>query len=512
MKQSSLPFQYQGSSSGNFTSFAGLPLFLELSNVCGLKDTIEQKMQLKSQGWTDAQIILSLLLLNIAGGDCVEDIDRLESDSGLRKLLLDHECHGMNRKEKKAHQRRFRKEKTRAFPSVSVIRRYLETFHNEAEEENRIEGTAFIPQSNTSLKALSGLNQRLLDFMQSRNPSEGATLDQDATLAETNKSKALFCYKKFKAYQPFNTYWAEQGVLVHSEFRDGNVNAGLEQKRLLEESLEVLPSGIKKVKLRSDSAGYQEKVIRYCSEGKSECFGVIEFAIAVKVTQAFKGAVFQVPEKDWQPLYKDDDATGSFFKTEQEWAEVSFVPSWVKSKKTPDYRFIAIREHLSPQRSLPGIEPIQRVLPFPTMLMRQLDYKVFGVITNRTIPGNDLINWHRKRCGDSEKVHSIEKTDLAGGQFPSDKFGANAAWWHIMVLAFNLKALMQKLVLPKEMAKQRMKALRFHLINIAGCVVTHARRMLINVSHDPMVINLLQHIRKKLLALTHPPPKMSFQA
>lgn len=80
-----------------------------------------------------------------------------------------------------------------------------------------------------------------------------------------------------------------------------------------------------------------------------------------------------------------------------------------------DYRFISIREKLSSQQSLPGIEPIQQELPFPTMVMKQLDYKVFGIITNRTTPGNELINWHRKRCGDSEKVHSIEKSDFAGG-------------------------------------------------------------------------------------------------
>ena len=34
--------------------------------------------------------------------------------------------------------------------------------------------------------------------------------------------------------------------------------------------------------------------------------------------------------------------------------------------------------------------------------------------------GNDLINWHRERCGASEKVHSVIKSELAGGQFPSN--------------------------------------------------------------------------------------------
>jgi hypothetical protein len=32
----------------------------------------------------------------------------------------------------------------------------------------------------------------------------------------------------------------------------------------------------------------------------------------------------------------------------------------------------------------------------------------------------------------------IEKSELAGGHFPSQKFGANAAWWQIMVLALKV--------------------------------------------------------------------------
>lgn len=71
-----------------------------------------------------------------------------------------------------------------------------------------------------------------------------ATLDQDATLVSSNKNTALYCYKKYQAYQPFNTYWHEQGLLLSSEFRDGNVPAGFEQLRLLKESLSMLPERV----------------------------------------------------------------------------------------------------------------------------------------------------------------------------------------------------------------------------------------------------------------------------
>jgi len=60
----------------------------------------------------------------------------------------------------------------------------------------------------------------------------------DATLSATWKNQALYSYKGDKAYQPLNTYWYERGVILHSEFRDGNVPAGHEQKRVLQEALE----------------------------------------------------------------------------------------------------------------------------------------------------------------------------------------------------------------------------------------------------------------------------------
>lgn len=505
MTQSPLSFQYEKASHDNFTSFAGLPLFQDLANVCGLTSSLTQNLKFKSQGWTDSQIVQSLLLLNLAGGDCIEDIDRLESDRGLNQLLREEECKGMRRKERRAYQRRFRKSKQRAFPSSSALHRYLLNFHNSEEEQLRVAGTAFVPESNGALKALTAVNQSLINAIQHHRPSIVATLDQDATLTETNKSSALYCYKKFKAYQPFNTYWDEQGILLHSEFRDGNVPAGFDQLRLLKKSLELLPKGVEKVRLRSDSAGYQEDLIRYCTEKQNERFGEIEFAISIKVSEGFKAAALQVREAEWNPIYKDDES-GMPFKTGQEWAEVSFVPSWVTSKKTPDYRFIALRECLSPQQSLPGMEEETLELPFPTLAMKRVKYKLFGIITNSTMGGNELINWHRGRCGNSEKVHSVEKTDLAGGQFPSNKFGVNAAWWQIMVLAFNLKTLMQKLVLPKPLARKRMKGLRFHLIQIAGCVVTHARKLIVKVGNDSKIIGLLQFIKKKIAELAHPPP------
>ena len=78
--------------------------------------------------------------------------------------------------------------------------------------------------------------------------------------------------------------------------------------------------------LRSDTAGYQQELLRYCAEGRDERFGVIEFAVGVDVTAEFRRAVSEVAEEDRHVLHKPGS---NRVETGQEWAEVNFVPNWI---------------------------------------------------------------------------------------------------------------------------------------------------------------------------------------
>ena len=210
-------------------------------------------------------------------------------------------------------------------PSASAVFRYLEGFHEAGEEGRREAHRAFIPVANGALRGLWKVNGDMVGFVQRHEGQREATLDMDATLVESEKQEALASYKKTKAYQPLTTYWAEAEMIVHSEFRDGNVPAGYEQLRVMQEALGHLPGGVETVRLRSDTAGYQQELLKYCAEGRDERFGVMEFAVGVDVTAAFKRAVSAVREEEWQVLYR---GTGEErVDTGQEWAEVCFVPT-----------------------------------------------------------------------------------------------------------------------------------------------------------------------------------------
>ena len=506
MKQGVLPFQYEEEkSSTGMTALSGLPAYLELAHAAGLRSSLERHVRLRryGQGWTDIQVLTSLIMLNLAGGESVIDLDVLEEDEGFCRVLRQAETYRMRRRERRALEERWRVERRRSVPSESVVFRYLERFHDAGEEARRESHRAFIPAPNEALKGLGKVNADLVSFVQSRSPHTQATLDMDATLVETHKRQALYSYKKYKAYQPLTTYWAEADQIVHSEFRDGNVPAGHQQLRVLTEALEHLPSGVDRVMLRSDTAGYQQELLRYCAEGRDERFGVIGFAVGVDMTPAFKSAVSEVAEEEWHVLYRK---SGQYrVDTGQQWAEVNFVPDWVShSKKNPEYRFIAIREPLNEQ-PLVGLEG-QLELPFPAMRLANGGWhKVFGVVTNRVLAGDQLIWWSRQRCGKGEEVHRVLKSDLAGGRLPSRLFGANAAWWTIAVLTFNLSSAMKRLVLGGQWASKRLKAVRFALIALPGRVVRHARRLIIRLARGHPSYELLLRARQRISALAAEP-------
>ena len=485
MAQGVLPYKYEKEkTTSGMTSLAGLPVYLNLASVLNMGESVSNHLRTRTQGWTDEQMVFSLILLNLAGGESVDDFRILEADEGFCRILRRIELKDLPRKERRETEKRWRKEKHRSVPSPSAVFRYLAAFHEDSVHEA---GKAAVPPLTDLLCALERINADLAASIQIRNPVETATLDMDATLVETQKKDALFSYKGFKAYQPLNTYWAEAGLLLHTEFRDGNVPAGYEQLRVFIRALSLLPEGIKAVRLRSDAAGYQHDLMAYCDRGENERFGKIEFAVSCDVTPEFKKAASEAEE--WRPLLDNNG------RIRGQWAEVCFVPNRSAAKKGEPYRYIAIRERMK-QPHLP-----MEGLPFQTIAFDGTQYKLFGIVANMDWEGDRLIRWHHERCGKSEEAHAAMKEDLAGGRLPSGKFGENAAWWWIAVLAHNLNAAMKSLVLRGSWAAKRMKAIRFHLINLAGRVMEHARGLVVRIAGDRPSLDVLLSARRRIMEL-----------
>ena len=171
MTQYVLPFKYEEEKKDfGSTGVSGLLLFLELLKKMGFEHMVNRHVRAKAnkQGWSDLGFLLCLLLLNISGGECIEDVVVLERDSGLMRVFKHFELKntwGRHRRKLKSLWRNGRKN---VFPSRSSLFRYLLLFHSLDQESLRQchSGKAFIPVSNEYLRGFYRVNKEMLEFLQ----------------------------------------------------------------------------------------------------------------------------------------------------------------------------------------------------------------------------------------------------------------------------------------------------------------------------------------------------------
>jgi hypothetical protein len=329
------------------------------------------------------------------------------------------------------------------------------------------------------LQGLAKANRRLVAFLQERRPQAVATIDLDATILESHKRSAAATYDGRTGYQPVVALWAEQDVILADEFRDGNVPAGTGNRRLVERAVAALPPGVATVLVRADSAAYDHELLRWLDARG------IGYGVSADMSRELAAAIRALPESAWRPERDDGDAV-------RHWAEVPYVPSdgvWAKDRPVPP-RYLAIRITKKQGRLFADGGAL----------------KHFAIVTNRPDPeggsGLDLIRWQRGKAGTVEHAHHVLSNELAAEALPSQKFGANAAWFRLNVMLYNLLSAFKRVALPPELHTARPKRLRFVLLNGIGKVVRHARET---------VLRLVGAARRRLadrarLALAAGPP------
>ncbi len=144
------------------TARGGLVLVLELLASKRFLAGLPRLSGSPSQGWSDGQMILAVLVLNMAGLDRVSDIEVLEADRGLCALVrrFEPKLLGVSRG---SLARRFRGGRERCFPSARSIRDWLDRFHVAGvHDAERKKGTALIPAPGERDGLLREVTRRLV--------------------------------------------------------------------------------------------------------------------------------------------------------------------------------------------------------------------------------------------------------------------------------------------------------------------------------------------------------------
>ena len=193
------------------SAHAGLLATSRAFRSLGYPQLIEENLKVRKRrrGFSEAQMIESIVLLQTLGGECPEDIGLLAHDRCLERGL------------------------GYAPAKVTAVREFLQEFHEEELEAlrpPREEQKSLIFPSSGNLEALQEVQAagvaRIAEMYQSQGQQQKiATIDQDATIIESHKKAAYSHYKGGRGYQPMLALWAEADLVVADEFRDGNVPA-----------------------------------------------------------------------------------------------------------------------------------------------------------------------------------------------------------------------------------------------------------------------------------------------
>lgn len=430
--------------SGALTPFGGLAAVSRVFRSLKLPGVVEANLPLKQRkrGLDPSQYIESLLLLHVAGGDCMSDMQRLRDDEALEKILG-----------------------YRA-PSSRAVGDFLERFHDAAlidaaEEQGRQQKRLALLIDETN--ELQGLGRVLKGSVsticrQRHDHPTSATVDQDATILQSHKEAARSTYDGRRGYQPMVAVWAEMGLIVADEFRDGNVPANMEPLRCARAAFAALPPTVTERYFRGDSACHEGQLLNWLRDEQREGGpqGHIGFAISARLSEALADTLKAVSERQWNTYDTDGDGTL------RQWTEVDFVPNESYERKDiRPLRYIGLR----------------LVKPQGELFADGEKKKHFAVVSNRTEDGAFILRWQRLKAGTVEHVHDELKNGLGGGQMPSGKFGANAAWFRIACIAYNVVEALRSQWPDEELRTAKLKRLRFHIFSMTGRIVRDRRKI-----------------------------------
>jgi hypothetical protein len=430
------------------TALGGIPLVVQAFRSLRLPESVGEHVRIKQRerGYDEATFVECFVILNAAGGESPEDFERLRQDPGL-PAMIGHEL-----------------------PSPRAALEFLYGFHEEEKiaeaQQRRLPGEiAYIPDETPPLEGLGQVNRDLVQRFGERCPDQRiATVDQDATIIESRKREAKPTYEGERGYQPMLAVWAEVGLVLADQFRDGNVPAQMEPLAVAQRAYAALPGTVQELYFRGDAACHEAGLVNWLRNEQRAGGppGRIGFAISARMSEALHAAIRAVPEGDWQPYGEPHPGES------RECADVPFVPSEKSEKKDlQPLRYVAIR-----------IRKKQGELFEDGSAVRH-----FAVLSNRwELKAARLIEWHREKAGTVEMVNDVVKNDLGGGVLPSKYFGANAAWLRLVMIAHNVLTALKRIALPAELLTARPKRLRFLLFNTPGRLVHHARQLMLRLA------------------------------
>ena len=326
--------------------------------------------------------------------------------------------------------------------------------------------------SQTGHAGLVGLGQvrdALTARLLRRDGHETYTLDADATLVGGEKREAQWSYQGVRGYMPMLGFLWETPVCLVDEFREGHVSPGAGQLEFYRQCRARMPAGKRLARYRADSASYQAALINELEADQ------VRWAITADQDVAVKAVIHGISSEAWQEPepgcgYQVAEAVHSMNQT-----KTAFRLSIKREERGQDDLFA------------PATGP----------------YAYHVVASNwpaEEKTAHEVLGWHNQR-GHAENFNKELKTGFGMEQLPCGDSGANAVFFRIGVLAYNLFIGFKRLACPAAWASQTIATVRWKLVQVAGRMVQHAGQMVLKLRIEAEALAGFRVIRQRCAAL-----------
>lgn len=281
-------------------------------------------------------------------------------------------------------------------------------------------------------------------------------IDIDVTLvtAHSNKEQAAPNYKHTFGHYPLVAYLDATGEALAGLFRPGNAGSGTaaDHIQVLDDALFQLPStpAHSEVIVRVDTAGCSHAFLDTCVERD------VRFIVGHQLTAPIAQLLVETPDEAWQNAISADGTE------ERDWAQVVELTDRIDLSDWPEgARMTARREHAHPGAQL---------------TFTDLTGHRFQVcLTN--LPDDDIAYLEALYRGRGRvERHICDAKDTGLENLPSGSFAINQAWLTSVLIAQDLLAWTQHLLLDGDLATAEPKRLRYCLLHVAALVATGSRR------------------------------------
>jgi hypothetical protein len=320
------------------------------------------------------------------------------------------------------------------------------------------------------LKGLDQVRGKINERILRRDGIKQYTLDADAMEIIGEKDDALFTYNGNKGYMPMLGFLYETAVCLYDEFREGNVTPAFGQKEFYLRCKQRMPRGKRIGYYRADSASYQAELFNQLEEDG------VKYGISVDQDKAVKKVIGLIGQEEWK-----EPVRGCGY----ELAET--VHCMNETKKA--FRLVVKRE-IRRQGEL--------------FEVKGAPYFYHAVATNwleEEKNTEEVLKWHNQR-GQSENFNKELKIGLGMERMPCGQTYANAVFFRIGVIAYNLFIGFKRLSCPESWMKQTIATFRWKMVQVAGRIVKHAGKTVLRLMIDLEKLELFKGIRHKSFELS----------